>query len=99
MGVDETVSMHPIDSTAEPVRKKAETVCVLLSLSESVNDGHPDKRCELVSGAVLDACLANDPRNKVDCETAAEDDALMVAGKLTVQTKVDYEKVVPGVVA
>jgi S-adenosylmethionine synthetase len=43
-----------------------------LFTSESVNEGHPDKICDQVSDAVLDACLAQDPDSKVACETCEE---------------------------
>merc|ERR1712066_1136086 len=67
--------------------------------SESVNEGHPDKLCDQVSDAVLDACLTGDPKSKVACETATKDNMVMVAGEITTQTKIDYEKTVRGVVA
>merc|ERR1711871_1041231 len=67
--------------------------------SESVNEGHPDKLCDQVSDAVLDACLTVDPKSKVACETATKDNMVMVAGEITTQAKIDYEKVVRGVVA
>merc|ERR1719372_24811 len=71
---------------------------VFLFSSESVNEGHPDKICDQVSDAVLDACLVGDPKSKVACETATKDNMVMVAGEITTQTKIDYEKVVRGVV-
>merc|ERR1712157_357819 len=49
-------------------------------------------------GAVLDACLTSDPKSKVACETATKDNMVMVAGEITTQAKIDYEKVVRGVV-
>merc|ERR1712187_1067326 len=61
--------------------------------------GHPDKLCDQVSDAVLDTCLTGDPKSKVACETATKDNMVMVAGEITTQTKIDYEKVVRGVVA
>jgi len=79
--------------------KKARTERVFLFSSESVNEGHPDKLCDQVSDAVLDACLSGDPKSKVACETATKDNMVMVAGEITTQTKIDYEKVVRGVVA
>merc|ERR1712045_7611 len=62
--------------------------------SESVNEGHPDKLCDQVSDAVLDTCLTEDPKSKVACETATKDNMVMVAGEITTQAKLDYEKVV-----
>merc|ERR1712226_817232 len=79
--------------------KKARKDRVFLFSSESVNEGHPDKLCDQVSDAVLDACLKADPKCKVACETATKDNMVMVAGEITTQTKIDYEKVVRGVVA
>merc|ERR1712172_33619 len=72
---------------------------VFLFSSESVNEGHPDKLCDQVSDAVLDTCLTGDPKSKVACETATKDNMVMVAGEITTQTKIDYEKVVRGVVS
>jgi len=79
--------------------KKAKTERMFLFSSESVNEGHPDKLCDQVSDAVLDTCLAGDVKSKVACETATKDNMVMVAGEITTQTKIDYEKVVRGVVA
>jgi len=84
---------------AQHAQKKAKTERVFLFSSESVNEGHPDKICDQVSDAVLDACLVGDPKSKVACETATKDNMVMVAGEITTQTKIDYEKVVRGVVA
>jgi len=84
---------------AEPEQKKAKTERTFLFSSESVNEGHPDKLCDQVSDAVLDACLTEDPKSKVACETATKDNMVMVAGEITTQSKLDYEKVVRGVVA
>jgi len=83
----------------EPAQKKAKSERLFLFSSESVNEGHPDKLCDQVSDAVLDACLVGDPRSKVACETATKDNMVMVAGEITTQTKIDYEKVVRGVIA
>merc|ERR1711881_183729 len=57
------------------------------------------KLCDQVSDAVLDACLVADPKSKVACETATKDNMVMVAGEITTQAKMDYEKVLRGVVA
>jgi len=62
--------------------------------SESVNEGHPDKLCDVVSDSVVDACLAQDPHSYVACETAAKTGMVMIFGEITTKAKVDYEKVV-----
>merc|ERR1712057_136890 len=62
--------------------------------SESVNEGHPDKLCDQVSDAVLDTCLAEDPKSKVACETATKDNMVAVMGEITTQAKIDYEKII-----
>merc|ERR1719498_870716 len=56
-------------------------------------------KCVTVSDAVLDTCLTSKGKSKVACETATKDNMVMVAGEITTQTKIDYEKVVRGVVA
>lgn len=65
-----------------------------LFTSESVGEGHPDKICDQVSDAILDACLAEDPFSKVACETAAKTGMIMVFGEITTTAKVDYQKVI-----
>lgn len=62
--------------------------------SESVNEGHPDKLCDQVSDAILDACLREDPDSKVACETCTKTGLVMVFGEITTKAKVDYEAVV-----
>lgn len=62
--------------------------------SESVNEGHPDKLCDQVSDAVLDACLAVDPKSRVACESASKDNMVMVFGEITTGAQLDYDKIV-----
>lgn len=69
-----------------------------LFTSESVSEGHPDKICDQVSDAVLDACLRHDPKAKVACETAAKTGMIMVFGEITTSTVLDYQKIVRGVI-
>jgi len=61
--------------------------------SESVSEGHPDKMCDQVSDAVLDAHLATDPNSRVACETLVTTDFILVAGEITSRSTVDYERV------
>jgi len=65
-----------------------------LFTSESVSEGHPDKLCDQVSDAVLDACLKEDPLSKVACETAAKTGMVMVFGEITTSAHLDYQKIV-----
>jgi len=62
--------------------------------SESVNEGHPDKLCDQVSDAILDACLAADPMSKVACESATKDNMVMVFGEISTAANLDYDKIV-----
>jgi S-adenosylmethionine synthetase len=62
--------------------------------SESVNEGHPDKLCDQLSDAVLDACLAVDPKSRVACESASKDNMVMVFGEITTGAQLDYDKIV-----
>ena len=61
--------------------------------SESVTEGHPDKICDAVSDAILDACMAQDPMSRVACETAACTGFLLITGEITTKAHVDYQKV------
>ncbi|BFZ60170.1 methionine adenosyltransferase sam2 [Saitoella coloradoensis] len=65
-----------------------------LFTSESVGEGHPDKICDQVSDAILDACLTEDPFSKVACETASKTGMIMVFGEITTRANVDFQKVV-----
>lgn len=62
--------------------------------SESVTEGHPDKICDNVSDAVLDALLAKDKKSRVACETAVKTGFVLLAGEITTKASVDYPKVV-----
>ena len=57
--------------------------------SESVSEGHPDKVCDQISDAILDACLAQDPNSRVACETLATTDLIVISGEITTKAKVD----------
>jgi S-adenosylmethionine synthetase len=65
-----------------------------LFTSESVGEGHPDKICDQVSDAVLDACLSVDPDSKVACETCAKTGMIMVFGEITTTANPDYQEIV-----
>jgi S-adenosylmethionine synthetase len=61
--------------------------------SESVGEGHPDKVCDTISDAVLDACLAQDPTSRVACETYAKSNLVVVGGEITTKAKLDYNAI------
>ena len=65
-----------------------------LFTSESVTMGHPDKVADCISDAVLDACLAQDPKSRVACETLVKNDMAVVAGEITTKAKIDIPAVV-----
>src|SRR6185503_13558833 len=62
--------------------------------SESVTEGHPDKLCDHVSDAILDAILAQDKRARVACETLAKTGMVLVAGEITTTATIDYPTIV-----
>ena len=66
----------------------------LLFTSESVTEGHPDKMCDAISDAILDACLEQDPMSRVACESAACTGFVLVTGEITTNAQLD----VPGIV-
>ena len=70
----------------------------LLFTSESVTEGHPDKMCDQISDAVLDACLAQDPRSRVACETATKTGFVMLLGEITTLADINYDKLARDVV-
>ena len=65
-----------------------------LFTSESVTEGHPDKICDQVSDAILDALLAQDPMSRVACETCTTTGMVLVMGEITTKANVDYQKII-----
>ena len=66
--------------------------------SESVSAGHPDKICDQISDAVLDACLAQDKKSRVACETMVKNNNVIIGGEITTTAEIDYEKIARNVV-
>ncbi len=70
----------------------------LMFTSESVTEGHPDKMCDQISDAVLDACLADDPMSRVACEVATKTGFVMLLGEITTKAVLNYDCLVREVV-
>ena len=64
-----------------------------LFTSESVTEGHPDKICDTISDAILDACMEQDPMSRVACETTACTGFVLICGEITTKAVIDYEKI------
>jgi len=62
--------------------------------SESVGEGHPDKVADSISDSVLDACLEQDPRSRVACETMVKSNCVFLAGEITTKARLNYERIV-----
>jgi S-adenosylmethionine synthetase len=87
-----------------PLKKRQRTIdkCIpkeeqmekLLFTSESVTEGHPDKICDQISDAVLDALLAQDPMSRVACETAVTTGLVLVMGEITTKAQIDIQTIV-----
>ena len=70
----------------------------LLFTSESVTEGHPDKICDQISDAVLDACLEQDPYSRVACETATKTGFVALLGEITTRAQINYDELVRNVI-
>ena len=65
----------------------------LLFTSESVTEGHPDKVCDQISDAILDALMAQDPMSRVACETCTTTGLVLVMGEITTKASIDIQKI------
>jgi S-adenosylmethionine synthetase len=70
----------------------------LMFTSESVSEGHPDKMCDQISDAILDACLEQDPRSRVACETATKTGFVALLGEITTNAVFNYDELVRKVI-
>lgn len=66
----------------------------MIFTSESVSAGHPDKVCDQISDAILDAALTQDKNSRVAVETLVKDNHVVLAGEITTGATIDYEKIV-----
>ena len=89
-GIQVETNPKPRESTEE----KEKNMEKLLFTSESVTEGHPDKMCDQISDAILDALLEKDPMSRVACETCTTTGLVMVMGEITTNAYVDIQKIV-----
>ena len=82
-----------VNNTTEQ-KTKGEQMERRLFTSESVTEGHPDKMCDAISDAILDALMEQDPMSRVACETATTTGIVMVMGEITTKAYVDIQKIV-----
>ena len=61
--------------------------------SESVSEGHPDKLCDLISDAILDECLKQDPYSRVACECYVTTNHLIIGGEITTKAQIEYKQI------
>src|SRR5207244_11091727 len=62
--------------------------------AESVSEGHHDKVCYYISDSILDACLEQDSSSRVACETLCKSDTVVIAGEITTNARLDYDRIV-----
>jgi S-adenosylmethionine synthetase len=80
------------------MRNTLNNISSTLFTSESVTEGHPDKMCDQISDAILDACIAQDPRSRVACETATKTGYVMLLGEITTGADINYDKLARDVI-
>ena len=71
----------------------------LMFTSESVTEGHPDKMCDQISDAILDACLEQDPYSRVACETATKTGFVVLMGEITTKALINYDELTRKVIS
>lgn len=80
--------------TAEDEEGAASASTTFLFASESVTESHPDKLCDVISDAIVDACLTLDPSSRIACETVAKTGVVIVLGEITTSASINYEQVI-----
>src|SRR5258705_9049969 len=91
-------ALHILKELEKTMSNTFMTSSKLMFASESVTEGHPDKMCDQISDAVLDACLEQDPYSRVACETATKTGFVMVLGEITTRAFVNFDELVRRVV-
>src|SRR5258706_7970980 len=91
-------AIHILKELEKTMSNTFMTSSKLMFSSESVTEGHPDKMCDQISDAVLDACLEQDPRSRVACETATKTGFVMLLGEITTKAFVNFDELVRKVV-
>ena len=86
--------MRVIIKRASVHTQKGKLMDKFIFTSESVTEGHPDKICDNISDAILDACMAQDPMSRVACEAATCTGFVLITGEITTKAKVDYAQIV-----
>ncbi|MBW3622521.1 MAG: methionine adenosyltransferase [Armatimonadetes bacterium] len=92
-GISTAPQQPVLTGTDAELRHTVKTTPSFTFTSESVSEGHPDKVCDTISDAILDAYLAQDPRSRVACETLCKEDVVVLAGEITSTGTVDHEAV------
>ena len=85
-------------STLESNTLRAPAGTTYTFTSESVSEGHPDKVCDYIADTILDAHLAQDPHSRVACEVLCKENRVVLAGEITSDAHVDFERLVHGAI-
>jgi len=93
---NQPVAQQPSTPTAGAAATSTEDTPVdsFLFASESVTESHPDKLCDTISDAIVDACLTLDPSSRVACETVCKTGVVIIFGEITTSASINYEQVI-----
>jgi len=89
-----TDGTSPAKSTATASSTDDDAADTFLFASESVTESHPDKLCDVISDAIVDACLTLDPASRIACETVCKTGVVIVLGEITTSASINYEQVI-----